>query len=273
MAHCSKSNDLGIDSLPHARSVVSRPVTRSRTVLPETLDGLAEDDPRAMRARRDLQRVNRFMGTRAIMLRGLRDAKPQRMPAVPLRVLELGAGDGSLALAIARKLSASWPAVNLTLLDRQQLVGADTIHELATLGWSAQSLIVDVMDWIAMPMSGSPRWDVIVTNLFLHHFKDHQLGALLRAIDARCNLFFACEPRRAGLPLLASHLIGALGANAVTREDAVLSVRAGFRGNEISTSWPSSTLGWQLQEYSAGLFSHCFRARRVDAGQVIADAD
>ena len=71
-------------------------------------DWLAADDPAAMRSRRDLQRVHRVMGTRGIVLRALRDATLAR-PAMraPLRVLELGAGDGSLMLGVARALGAA----------------------------------------------------------------------------------------------------------------------------------------------------------------------
>jgi hypothetical protein len=64
------------------------------------------------------------------------------------------------------------------------------------------------------------------------------------------------------VPLLGSYLIGLIGANAVTREDAVLSVRAGFAGNELSALWPVEHGGWNLREYAAGLFSHCFLATR-----------
>ena len=104
-------------------------------------------------------------------------------------------------------------------------------------------------------------------NLFLHHFEGAQLARLLAAIARRSDLFFACEPRREWVALTGSHLIGAIGANAVTREDAVLSVHAGFRSKELSALWPGSPPAWQIQEYSAGLFSHCFRAERVEPGQ------
>ncbi len=241
-------------------------MTLARTVSPETLDVLAADDPRAIRSRLDLQRVNRVIGARKIVLRALRDAALRGTREEPLRVLELGAGDGSLMLAVAKDLAATWPAVNLTLLDRSRLVAADTVHAFETLGWTAQSLNVDVLDWIAMPAAAG--WDVIVANLFLHHFEDRQLATLLDAVSTRCDLFFACEPRRARLPLLGSHLIGAIGANDVTREDAVLSVHAGFRRNEISLLWPSSAHAWQLQEYSAGLFSHCLRATRLGSARL-----
>ena len=232
-------------------------MTLPRIVRPETLDDLAENDPRAIRSRRDLQRVNRVMGTRGIVLRGLRQALGGRTQT-PLRLLELGAGDGSLMLAIAQKLAPAWPAVELTLLDRQRLVDEETIAGFAKLGWRARSLNVDVLDWIAKPVE--ERYDAIVTNLFLHHFDDDALPALLRAIAERCDVFFACEPRRAFVALAGSHLIGALFVNAVTREDAVLSVHAGFRDKELSAQWPADGGRWVPREYSAGLFSHCFSA-------------
>ena len=238
----------------------------ARTVRPETLDGLAENDPRAIRSRRDLQRVNRVMGTRGIVLRGLRQALAGRT-YTSLRMLELGAGDGSLMLAIAQKLSPTWPSVELILLDRQRLVDEKTIEGFAKLGWRAESLNLDVRDWVAAP--DALRFDAIVTNLFLHHFDHGELPALLGSIGGRCDVFFACEPRRAIVSLAGSHLIGALFVNGVTREDAVLSVRAGFRDREISTLWPEDAHRWALHEYSAGLFSHCFSAarheRRFDA--------
>ena len=82
-------------------------------------------------------------------------------------------------------------------------------------------------------------------------------------IAARSDRFLACEPRRAWLALAGSHLLGVIGASAVTRADAVLSVHAGFRGQELTAVWPAAGVAWQVQESSAGLFSHCFRAARV----------
>ena len=49
----------------------------ARKVSDETLDHLSESDPRAMRSRRDLQRVHRVMGTRSIVCNGLNELVPQ----------------------------------------------------------------------------------------------------------------------------------------------------------------------------------------------------
>mgnify|MGYP001605422698 FL=1 len=287
-------------------------MTMARVVAAETLDGLAEDDPAAIRSRRDLQRVHRAMGTRGIVSRALRGmpvsgAAPLRSSAAPLRVLELGAGDGTLMLGVARALKVDWPHVELTLLDRQDLVTRATIEAYAALGWPAKSHVVDVLDWAVLEGAGTggdleehaggdactiesdvpvfnssgngngngsgsgrssssesgtaARWDLIVANLFLHHFEGARLASLLSAVAARAERFYACEPRRAWLALAGSHLAGALGANAVTREDAVLSVHAGFRDAELTALWPDRGK-WRLTEYAAGLFSHCFCAQR-----------
>ncbi len=253
-------------------------MTLPRTVAAETLDGLAEDDPRAMRSRRDLRRVHRAMGTRAIVARALRELVGDRRDrAAPLRLLELGAGDGTLMLGVARALAPHWPAVELTLLDRQALVERTTVERYAALGWRAHACVADALDWATAPADGedddTARWDLVVANLFLHHFEAAPLCALLGAVAARSDRFFACEPRRARLALVGSHLIGALGANAVTREDAVLSVHAGFAGHELSALWPCGPQdGWQLSEYPAGLFSHCFSARRTPLRSTSASA-
>ena len=226
-----------------------------RIVGAETLDGLAEDDPAAMRSRRDLQRVHRVMGTRSILLGSLREWSLPREQSDVLRV--------------ARSLAPAWPRVELTLLDRQALVRPQTLRQYAGLGWTARALRMDVLDWAAEPdpppgpRDSGPRWDVIVANLFLHHFQGAQLNDLLRAVAARCTHFLACEPRRARVALIGSHLIGALGANAVTREDAVLSVHAGFQRRELGALWPGRDGAWTLREGPAGLFSHCFSAVRA----------
>jgi hypothetical protein len=235
-----------------------------RHVAPETLDGLAESDPLAMRSRRDLKRIHLAMRTRSIVLRGLRGIAASHRGATPLRVLELGAGDGTLMLGVAKAFAPTWPRVELTLLDRQDLVERATLERYAHYRWSARPAVLDVHEWVAG--AGAPatqHWDLVVANLFLHHFEGQPLVALLDAIASRTERFFACEPRRARLALLGSHLVGALGANAVTRADAVLSVHAGFCGSELTATWPTRGSAWKTREYSAGLFSHCFAAERV----------
>jgi hypothetical protein len=234
-----------------------------RAVAAEALDHLAPADLKAQRSRRDLLRVHVAMGTRPILCRAWQALVPSSRAQLPLRILEIGAGDGRLLLGVARMLAARWPQVQLTLLDRQDLVSADTLAAYAALGWTATRQVTDVLDWAAGTQTAAQRWDLISASLFLHHFTTEPLSRLLSAVAARTDRFVACEPRRAWPALVGSHLVGALGANAVTRADAVLSVHAGFRAQELTACWPGRAEHWQTQDQAAGLFLHQFSARRA----------
>jgi SAM-dependent methyltransferase len=230
-----------------------------RVLEPETLDHLAPDDPVAQRSRRDLRRVNAFMGARRILARAMARAVGDA-PSRPLRILELGCGDGRLMLEVARHRGDRWPDARLDLLDRQPIVDAATIAAYAAAGWQAKPVIADVVAWAGV--DDGEHWDVIVANLFLHHFDAEALGRLLAACARRADALAACEPRRSRFALAASHLIFLLGANAVTRNDGVLSVRAGFVDCELGAAWPEDSAAWRLDEYDDGLFTHCLVAAR-----------
>ena len=233
-------------------------MTMPRSVEPELLDALPPDDPRAVRSRNDLRRVNRLMGTQAVIGNAL-DALLRGWSSA--RVIELGAGDGTLMLRIARQHARRWPKVRLGLLDMQPVVRADTLTDFRDLGWDAQIIGADVFDWFAQSEPGDAP--IIVANLFVHHFDGEQLQALLNGIAGRARAFVCCEPRRSQLALTGSRLLGAIGANDVTRHDAVISVRAGFSGDDLSALWPDRD-AWNLQESRAGPFCHRFVAVRKD---------
>lgn len=199
----------------------------SRSLEPEWLDDLPPSDPRAVRSRADLRRVNAIMGNARVIARQLGQAT---------RVADLGGGDGSLMQAVQRKLGRK---LHITNVDR--VAG------------------LEVFDYLATP--GEPL-DAIVANLFLHHLTDHDLRRLFALAARRAPLLVACEPRRSRFALAGAHLMWFIGANDVTRHDSVISVRAGFTGGELSALWPVAA-GWTLVEKPALPFSHLFVARHA----------
>jgi hypothetical protein len=227
-----------------------------RTVSPELLDDMAPDDPLAQRSRRDLRRIHIAMGTLVTLRRALARLRLSRPPR---RILELGAGDGTLVLRLARTRAALWPGVELTLLDRHDLLSTQTREAYRSLGWQVSVLTTDVLVWAHT--QSARRYDLCVTALFLHHFAEQELGAILAAVAARTDAFVACEPRRDAWTRLGSRLVGVLGGNRVTRSDAVSSVAAGFSGRELSRAWPDASHGWALEEWRAFPFTHGFSAR------------
>jgi hypothetical protein len=227
-----------------------------RVVEPELLDALGADDVQALGSRADLRRINFLMGNAGALLRLLHKGTTGRRVSC---LVELGAGDGTLLLRLARRLAPEWREVRCVAVDQQPAFDATTRRGFSQIGWSIEVATMDAVEWLSEPRI--PDDAVIVANLFLHHFSGGKLERLLQLISARSSLFVACEPRRAPLALFASRLLGLIGCNPVTRHDAVVSVRAGFAGTELSSLWPNPRV-WTLEERKAGLFSHAFLARR-----------
>jgi len=231
---------------------------RARVLTPEILDFLSPDNPRAIRSRRDLVRINAVMRQGAIMAGLLAD-----FPA-PKLIADLGGGDGRFMLGVARRLSKRWQGVTVMIADRQPIVSAATRAGFAQAGWHCESLTGDV--FATLPLI---RPDIVSANLFLHHLETEALAELLALVAAHARGFVACEPRRSAFALLGAKMVGVLGANDVTRHDAVASVRAGFGGRELSALWPDAMphamkhRSWILHEAGAFPFTHAFTAHAI----------
>jgi hypothetical protein len=193
------------------------------------------------------------VGILTSMLRG--EVHPENV-----RLVELGSGDGTFLLRLAGRISPDWPDVDAYLVDQQLLLEPETAARFVPLGWRTRPVQADIFDWLHSP--SAPGWMVTTNNLFLHHFEDSDLARLFESCAHRCDFFVACEPRRSRFALWAARLLAGIGCNAVTRHDAVTSVRAGFRNRELSRLWLDNAHEWRLNERAAGLFSHCFSARR-----------
>jgi len=228
-----------------------------RSLQAELLDELPAVDPRAVGSRRDLRRINALMGNARLMARAVRGAASQ---AAPRRIVDLGAGDGTFLLGWVRRMPSLASGSEVLLVDRHDAADAGVVTALSARGFRPRSVQADGLEWLREQPTEAGTW--VLANLFLHHFTAESLRALFNALAEKAELCCACEPRRGGWSLAASQMLGLIGANAVTRHDAAVSVRAGFQGEELSALWPADPR-WRLREYRAGLFSHLFLAQRT----------
>lgn len=181
-----------------------------RKVIPELLDHLPAADPEARRSRRDLRRINFFMGNERWICREIR-----RFRVVAERgIVEIGAGDGELC----RKLARNFP--------NSRVRAYDLAPEPDLLGAAVKWHQGDLFD-VPPPDDGG----VLVANLFVHHFEGRSLEALGRWMRG-FEVIILNEPDRCRLP----HFLGGLMhpfMNRVTRHDMHVSINAGFRHGEL----------------------------------------
>lgn len=198
-----------------------------RVVIPELLDHLPFDDSEAQRSRRDLRRINLFMGNERWICRAV-----QKFPeAAGNGIVEIGAGDGELCQRLA------------SLIPEAQVKAFD----LAPAPKSSGSRVI----WHQGDLFKAPvptGGGVLVANLFVHHFEGEglvSLGGWIRNFE----VIILNEPDRQRLP----HVLGGLMhpfMNRVTRHDMHVSIDAGFQRGELGNWLGLNGSDWQLRETS-----------------------
>ena len=225
-----------------------------RVVEPEILDRLAPDDPRALRARRDLRRANAMMLQDVVMARTL-----SKYATRPPRVLvDLGSGDGIFMLRVARRLARRWRDVEAILVDQQDAVSGETRAAFAALGWKVSVAAENVFAFLER--TPRPEADVITANMFLHHLQEADLVRVLASVARIAPLFVAGELRRTKFARESARFMWLAGFGDVICHDARVSATAAFVGKELSALWPQD--GWRTREGAVSPWTHFFVAQR-----------
>lgn len=210
-----------------------------RTVIPEILDHLAVDDPRAVRSRRDLRMINFLMGNERWLVSRIRGRAESES------VSELGSGRGEL----------------LSLLGEQgrRCRGYDLQPRpeglSALIGWEEGDFFQTLRE---------DSSEIVVGSLILHHFEEEQLLELGRILSSKRALFFA-EPLRSRFAIGLGRTLFPF-CNEVTKHDMIVSIRAGFARGELAQKL-GLTEGWEWREqvtWRGGLRSVAVRQVEID---------
>jgi len=201
----------------------------SRVLVDELLDDLPQEDPSAQRSRKDLVGLNALMGNfRWVENRIARyGGRMTKDPSDPLRIVEIGAGEGRLGRRLARR----FPRAEILGIDR-----APAPADAPTgLSWKQEDL------FRALP---NCRGDVLVGVLILHHFEEDELRTL-QTVWANFRVLYFAEPWRSSWTLALAGLANPW-VGKVTRHDMPASIRAGFVPGELSKYL--GLTGWKVRE-------------------------
>jgi 2-polyprenyl-3-methyl-5-hydroxy-6-metoxy-1,4-benzoquinol methylase len=192
----------------------------ARVVRPELLDELPAETPAAQASRRDLWAFNRLMRNDRWFAQAL-----ARHGTAGERILEIGAGSGELAGALA-----DW---SIDGLDRCPRPAA----------WRSAA------HWHQVDLFAFEAWQdypVVMGNLVFHHFDTAAMRELGRRLDRHARLILASEPaRQRRFAWLYPFVCAWVRAHPVSRYDGAVSIRAGFRGDELPQMLGLSAERWR----------------------------
>jgi len=197
---------------------------RTRAREPEALDlGVPEDE--ALRSLADLRFVNRWLGNRG---RFVRAVLPYLRASDRPRLLDVGCGSGDVTAALRRALDGrlAAAAVDIKLLHLQAAPG---------------ELLRVVADARRLPFAPG-TFDVVTASLFLHHFDEDALPALLRGLYALARRAVVVNDlRRARVPYVFGRTVfPLLFKSRVSVEDGLISIRSSFREPDLRAAFAAA---------------------------------
>ena len=147
----------------------------------------------------------------------------------PLRVLDVGFGDGDMLRRIARWAARKGHAIELVGID------LNPRSELAARAHTPPEMAIRWMTGDYADLAGEP-WDVVISSLVAHHMTHPQLIDFLRFMDTHARAGWLVNDlhrhrfAHAGFPLLAT----LFGWHNIVRHDGTLSIARSYRPAE----WP-----------------------------------
>ena len=197
---------------------------RARATEPEQLDeGVPEAE--ALRSLADLRFVNRWLGNRGSVLRAVR----AHLPAGG-RLLDVGCGSGDVPAFLQARLPGPLLAVG---------VDVKALH-LRAAPLSVRRVVADVR---RLPFPDQ-AFDVVTASLFLHHFAEADLPVILAGLHRLARRALVVNDlHRARVPYLFGRAaFPLLFRSRVSVEDGLLSIRRGFRADELRAAFARAGL-------------------------------
>jgi len=214
-----------------------------RVVNPEILDSLPDSSPLAQRIRRDIARFNRLMGNFRWICQQV-----DRIPMEKPHLLELAPGSGDLCSELFH-LRPQLHYLGIDLCRRPQHIPAD-----------ARWVQRDLLDY-----TPNQPIDVVVGSLILHQFADDEIKRIADRWLPSANHLIFCEPSRRNHCIAGARLSRLIGMHPISVRDAVTSIRAGFREDELTQLLGISRNEWQIHVEESFLGAYRFHAVRRSA--------
>lgn len=178
----------------------------------------------------DLKRVNHILGGNRALQSGLSELLKDIRPTKPLRIIDVGCGDGESLRVCAKWLRDSGRDFQLLGLDANPNI-LEVARERSVAYTEITYAQTDVLSEEFYKHSG----DIVIYSLFLHHFENEEIRRILRIglENAKIGLVIS-DLERSYWAFMLFRIFGRLFVRTQTAyHDGLVSVCRGFKKNEL----------------------------------------
>ncbi|MBI3895297.1 MAG: methyltransferase domain-containing protein [Acidobacteria bacterium] len=201
----------------------------SRILRPELLDGGQLHDEEVRRTLLDLRWINRYFGTRKVLLRALA-SEISRRGLTEFTVLDVASGSCDLPIAVIHWAQRRKLKTQVFALEYQHRHLGLFRRELMTY----RELYPFCADAFRVPLL-NPKFDFVICSHFLHHLTEEQAVELLSRMSTWArHVVIVSDHERHPVPYYFFRLFSRLFTTSfVSRTDGLISLAKSFRKDEL----------------------------------------
>lgn len=217
--------------------------TKYRSEAEEIMDDLDYNGPILHDALDKLAKINQWLGGNIVTINGLKKALKNHNKSDAITIIDLGCGGGD----ILREISLFGIKNNYNF----KLIGIDanphTVNYANLLSQKYDNVSFEAID-IFSDQFNNLEYDLVLTTLFLHHFKEDQLVSFLKPVLQKAKLGIVVNDlHRHKLAYYLFKLLCTTIKNKTIVEDGLTSVLRGFKREELTTISKQINANYQIQ--------------------------
>ena len=205
--------------------------TKYRSDEEEIMDDLDYKGPILHDSLDKLAKINQWLGGNKVTITGLRQVLKFHDKSIPVTIIDLGCGGGDMLRKVSRFGNKNGFTFKLIGIDANKHTVAYAEESSKTYD-NIQFKTVDVFS----EEFKSLDYDLVLTTLFLHHFKEDELVSFLRPVLQKAKIGIVVNDlHRHKLAYYLFKLLSLTISNQTIVQDGLTSVLRGFKRKELET--------------------------------------
>lgn len=204
--------------------------TKYRTKDPEIMDDFAMEGETLKDALDKISKINQLLGGNQLTLEGVKALIKNQPQSEEFTIVDVGCGNGDMLRILADYAKKKSLKLKLIGVDANNY----TINYATNLSSNYSNISYSCQD-IFDESFAELKYDIVLCNLTLHHFKDEDIRQLLKIFqdNTRIGIVINDLQRSALAYRLFQLLCFAFQLNTMTREDGLTSILRGFKKQEL----------------------------------------
>ena len=203
--------------------------TKYRSDQEEIMDDLDYNGPILHDALDKLAIINRWLGGNIVTINGLKKVIKNHPKNDVITIIDLGCGGGDILREVSRFGKNNGYQFRLIGIDANQY----TISHAKSLSTNFKNIEFKTIDIFSEAFK-ELKYDVVLTTLFLHHFKEQELISFIKPVLEKAKLGIVVNDlHRHKLAYYLFKLLSTTIKNRTIVEDGLTSVLRGFKREEL----------------------------------------